>query len=363
MASTRIKNLARAIQQANPGMKYTKALRQAAAGHVAPMWPHAKMQSLPSPVWDGETHPDPLTFVIGQDMETGEARYLTLSGEAPHVLVSGATATGKTGFAEIIAAQVAMKRMPWDLNLRGSVVILDILGPGARRWAGRPGVIAAGGPGRGVDEAGNPTSEVVAMASVMEQVEAEHRRRSAVLAQHKNAATWLDLPDAVKREERFAPMLVVLDEYLYLLGPDVEARGDELIENENAARATVVNLVNRQVKKSSQVGIHAVVVPQKIEVGAIGASLMANLPVRVMTGRVAGSQLRAAFGAQDQNIPELPVPSNAQPTKTLPGQARVMAGPLKEVQAIQVPWFGGPGNNETLDKWLPRDPGNHRSEV
>lgn len=34
MASTRTKNLARAIQRANPGMKYTEALRHAEAGRV-----------------------------------------------------------------------------------------------------------------------------------------------------------------------------------------------------------------------------------------------------------------------------------------------------------------------------------------
>lgn len=34
MASTRTKNLARAIQRANPGMKYTEALRNAEAGRI-----------------------------------------------------------------------------------------------------------------------------------------------------------------------------------------------------------------------------------------------------------------------------------------------------------------------------------------
>lgn len=404
MASTRTRNLARAIQRANPDMKYTEALRNAEAGRIvfdprgsyealleiyqaagmditpiapspsarnAPLDPfppagrnedtEQKLQDLAPVLWDGETHPDPLTFLVGQDLGTGEDRHLTLNGTTPHLLISGGTASGKTGIAEIIAAQAVMKAMPWDSDLRGSAVIVDPKGPLARRWAGRPGVIVANGQEDAAepDEKGNPITGSAVMASAMEWVKEEYQRRQAVMTRRGDIGSWLDLPDAVKREEQFAPMIVILDEYLdHTLREDADdnALDSALIEKENTARETVINLVNSQARKYRSVGIHTVLVSQKIAEAAIGSSLMGNLPGRVMTGQVNNAQLRGAFGEQD--IPELPstreVDENGeQKTKVIPGRARIMSG-LGSVETIQAPWFGGNANIETLNKWLPR---------
>lgn len=403
MASTHTKNLARAIQRANPGMKYTEALRHAEAGRivvdpkgspeaiaglyqavgmpVAPLdlsasvgsWPldalrvargdedrplatvHAPQDPLPL-LWDGETHADPLTFLIGQGLESKEKRYLTLDGTDSHIMIAGGTATGKSNLAEIIAAQALMKSMPWDPDLHGSVVLVDPSGALARRWSGRPGVVVANAQEEESmsDESGYPNMPAV-MASTMEWVEAEHQRRAAILARYANVETWLDLPNEVKRAERFAPMVVVLDEYAEHAPVD-SLLVDEHAAKKNAARETIIRLATWHARKYSIVGMHTVLIAQSVSNPAINATLMRNLPVRVMTGRAAISQLRTMFGSRD--IPGLHSPhaSNKNGEWSTPmsrGRARVMTQ-TGRIEAVQIPWFGGSTNMETLDKWLPR---------
>lgn len=467
MTSTRTRNLARAIQRANPDMKYTEALRHAEAGRIVidpkgssdalvdlcraagmdatpidlsaqrsdePLDPtsislHFPLQSNaevrtetesarerfkpqtrtfggevpfdpngdvlplgdPEPerlgnyvdrtrpvydlrpsLWDGETHPDPLTFFVGQDLRTGEEQHVSLRGATPHVMISGASATGKTSLAEIIAAQALVRPMPWDSSLRGSVVIVDPKGTLAHRWAGRPGVTVANGYEAGAepDADGNPVTGPLVMAAVMEWIESEYQRRTAVFAQHKNAGTWMDLPDEVKREERLAPMIVLLDEFLDYVNRGSHGRDDlpvkvkaanrrraELLKKEKGAREKIINLADRQVRKYRHVGIHTIVTSQALPEGTLGSSFASNLPVRVMTGRVSNAKLKATFVGQ--HIPKLPtvreaIEGNERKTERIPGRARIVTGPGAEVEMIQVPWFGGTSNDQALNKWLPR---------
>lgn len=403
MASTRTRNLARAIQRANPDMKYTEALRNAEAGRIVidpkgspealadlyraagmsvtpidlsastetgPLDPlrvagggedqgpaiSPTLRDLPPFLWDGEVHPDPLTFFVGQDLMTTEKRYLRLGEVSPHILASGGTASGKTSIADVIAAQALIKPMPWDQSLHGSVVVVDPTGALARRWAGRPGVIVANGleDAAEPDEDGNPVTGPLVMASAMEWIEVEHQRRATILARHA-AATWLHLPDEVKREERFAPMIVILDEYLDHI--DMVQGDSEQAQKENHASEVVTRLANWHARKGRSVGIHVVLIAQKVERRTISASLSRNLPARIVTGQVGDVQLRLMFG--DQDIPEListreVVEGGEAKVKTIPGRARIMDETSQRIDTIQIPWFGGRANSETLNKWLPR---------
>lgn len=352
MASTRIKKLARAIQRATPGMKYTAALRQAEASHPVRARKNTTpaLQDLPPVLWDGEVHPDLLTFFIGQDLETGENRYLTLNDDSPHVLVSGATGSGKTTFAEVLATQNLIKPMPWNADLHGTVVVVDPLGPSAARWKGRPGVTTASGLHSGE------------MTSVMEQVEAERCRREAVLARHSNAATWLDLPDEVKSAEQLSPILVVLDEYLFHTGTG--PIGDsERAKSEEIARETVSRMATWYAQIGRRTGVHVVVIAQSFEPALIGQSLMQNLPVRVVTGLPAGSSLRAMFHGRD--VPEVPMFSGVGggELRRINGRARIANSPGQGIEVIQAPCFGGRTNSDALDKWLPRGAGYRRDQA
>lgn len=399
MASTRTKNLARAIQRANPGMKYTEALRHAEAGRIVinPTAPHTeevaemyraagidmtpidlsashgadpldptapsirfplkpteqareelrgarerlKVQQetaldLAPALWDGNTHPDLTTFLIGHDLSTGEERYLTDS----HLLISGATATGKTSLAEVIMAQALITPMPWNENSFGTALIVDPKGPLARRWAGRPGVVVANGQMDAAEagEDGSFATGAQVMASALEWVEVEYQRRIAILAR-EGAGSWLSLPDSVKRNEGFAPMTLVLDEAL-----------DHPVSGDDEALEKMRAIASRGVRVYRAVGMHLVLTSQRGDAMATSQAFAPEVCARAVAGLVGDQHLMRAF--RDRDVPEL--------HGSRSGRIRFTGRPDQDVVAIQVPWFGGPQNTETLDKWLPRGkvPGN-----
>lgn len=310
-------------------------------------------------LWDGEYDEDPLIYYIGRNLEDNTREVITLNETSPHAAVSGGTSSGKTSFAEIVAAQVLVKPMPWDPTLHGMVVIIDPKGPFARRWRGRPGVIVADGQqdAAEADDDGNPITGPQVMAAAMQWIEDEHQRRAAILAKYPDVATWIHLPPEVLKEERFFPILVILDEYID--HTDMErANGDERIERENNARAFTTRTASWQARKYRNVGMHTILIAQRVNMAVIGNVLMTNLPMRVVTGQMDDTQLRTMFGDRD-DIPSLPstrvvIENGERRTKTIPGRARVMNAGGQAINKVQIAWFGGKTNSETLDKWLPR---------
>lgn len=331
-----------------------RVVRSIFEGHQPPLY-----RDYPASIlWDGEYDPDPLTFLVGQNLETEEREYLTLTPKAPHILISGVTGSGKTSFAEIIAAQVLIKPMPWDPDLHGSVVVMDPQEIMSRRWAGRRGVLATHSPwGASASEDSTPTDPRKSITSAMASVEAEYQRRVAIMSQNKGATTWLDLPEAVKREERLAPMIVIMEEYLMLTE---QRRGSDAITvQENHRCKVIADSAGWIASEGHDVGIHLMLIPHEVDEAVIGSSLMQNLPARVTTGSSTGSGLRAVFG--DRPIPALSVSGERLRDGegmtwafTVPGRARIMRGPDEAIRTIQIPWFGGWGNSDALDKWLPR---------
>lgn len=310
-------------------------------------------------LWDGEIDPDPLTFYVGVDLDSGENRMLTLGEASSHVVGSGATSSGKTSFAEIICAQNLVTPMPWDETQHGIVFILDPKGPLANRWQGRPGVIVANG---------NITSQVPnddgdlepghrVLANGMRWLLEEQARREAVLARYRDVATWVHLPDDVKREERLVPILIVSDEHLEHTAKQASL-GDEEIEAENDDHAFIHGKATQQMQRVRNVGMHYIVIGQRANMTEFGARLMTNAAVRYITGQIDSTQLRTMFGDRE-DIPSLPstrrvFKNGVEKIATIPGRARVMNAGGQDVYKIQVPWFGGDTNSETLDKWLPR---------
>lgn len=333
MASTRTKSLARAIQQANPGMKYTEALRRAESGGIL-------IGSSPGP-WDGETHPDLLTFLIGQNLDTGEPQFLTLPSNPQHILVCGRAMAGRRSIADLIAAQVLIKPMPWDRDLHGTVVMVDPTGRLTRRWSGRPGVVVA----NGLQESG-----LDVMVSAMEWVEAERQRRATVLAKHPDAGSWVDLPDEVKSKERFAPLLVVLDDQLVQTDPQY-GRGNEHLKM-SRAQEKITRLATQHVRTYRSFGMFTMLLTQS-PVPLFGKDLMQNLLVRILMGQGDSLSMNAMFESQD--VPELPAAqASERGGNGRPIVGRVRVEPGRDVDMFQVPSFGGRANSQTLDKWLPR---------
>lgn len=320
-------------------------------------------------LWDGEYDPDPLTFYLARDLETGDVFKFSLNSTSPHIGLSGGTSSGKSSAAEIIAAQVLMTPMPWDPNLRGTVDIIDPKDTFAGRWLGRPGVVVSSGVKNSeiegdeyvYNEDGDVVCEktgVMVMAAHVHEIEQEYQRRAATLSKYaeSDAAEWLSLPEEVLKREQFATKLVIMDEFLdHTSG--MKGKSDRIVM-ENEAREYIVGTTDYLLRKARNVGIHIIMIAQRANMELVGPTIMTNLPVRIVTGQIDDSQLKSMFSMEPKNIPSLPStyrnPETGEEQK-VQGRARMILALGQPVAKIQVMWFGGgKPNNKTLNKWLPR---------
>lgn len=322
-----------------------------------------------SVLWDGEYDPDPLTFLLASDLETGEIFKVSLNSTSPHIALSGGTSSGKSSAAEIIAAQALMTPMPWDPDLRGTVDILDPKNTFAGRWLGRPGVRVSDGVKNSeiagdeyiFNEDGDVVCEktgVMVMADHLREIEQEYRRRADTLGKYSDsdAADWLSLSEDVLRQERFSTKIVILDEFLdHTSGMKGK---DERIVMENEAREYIVNMTDYLLRKARNVGIHIILIAQRANMELVGPTMMTNLQVRIVTGQIDDSQLKSMFSVEPKNVPSLPSayldPETGDEQK-VQGRARIVMALGQQISKVQVMWFGGgKPNNMTLNKWLPR---------
>lgn len=318
---------------------------------------HIEAANYPTGVlWDGESDPDPLTFLMGVDLDTGKMQKLTLSDVSPHLLVTGATSSGKTSGVEGIAAQLLTTPMPWDNSLYGMVHLVDPKGTLANRWVGRRGVVASNGTEDHAfevdEETGAPLDGIEVMMHHLNAIDAERLRRDKILARYPGVATWVSLPDEVKRKEKLFPILVVLDEYLD--HADKINGSSALVARQNMAREKIRELTGLHARKYRNVGMHTATIAQEAKMTDIGSSFVRNLVVRIVTGEMDPHQLRSMFG--DRDIPSLPTTRRNEEgeVKTVAGRARFMNAGGQKIHRLQLLWFGGPTNEDTLNKWLPR---------
>lgn len=272
------------------------------------------------PAWGGESDPDPLTFWVGVNA-SGADVYLSLA-TVPHVDITGVSGSGKSTLAEVLAAQVAVTPTPWDPNTYGQVHIVDFDATGrtavlAPRWRGRPNVVVSDGLS-GADE----------WATHVASIRDEQDRRQVILSSRRTPS-WCDLPDEVKRSERLAPVLVVVDG----------------IPPSN--RRELSGHIARLAATGSATGVHVV---------ATGSD--AELRGNPSTVAITGSQ-SSGFGRPITGLPRLPRAASG------PGWLRLRPAPAGGSEAIRTlcfeqpntsgnaPGFGG-ANIAALDKWLPR---------
>lgn len=320
-------------------------------------------------LWDGEYDPDPLTFHLARDLETGDRFTFSLNSTSPHIGLSGGTSSGKSSAAEIIAAQVLMTPMPWDPTLRGTVDIIDPKDTFAGRWLGRPGVVVSNGVKNSeiagddfiYNEDGDVVCEktgVMVLADHVREIEKEYQRRAKTLGKYAetDAAEWLSLPEEVLKKEQFATKLVIMDEFLdHTAG--MKGKTDRIVM-ENEAREYIVGMTDFLLRKSRNVGIHLIVIAQRANMELVGPTIMTNLPVRIVTGQIDDPQLKSMFSTEPKNVPSLPSTYRDPETgdeQKVQGRARIVMALGQPISKIQVMWFGGgKPNNKTLNKWLPR---------
>lgn len=314
-------------------------------------------------LWEGEYDPSPLVFFTAQSLRTGKRQLVTLADAAAHALCTGAMRTGKSTFAEVIAAQAVRKPMPWDPSLRATVHIKDPKGTMARRWRGRPHVIVSDGSvdatGQ-VDDDGDSMTGIRVMAAHTALIDQELQRRAAILAKYPECGTWVALPDDVKAHEGFAPLIEVADEYLDHADPIIGT--SSLAQKERDARLYITSTGDMHMRKYANVGYHRITIAHEATIKALGAGLVRMSTIRVLAGNPTDRQTFSNMFAT-RNVPALAA-SCLDEEKTaaagesvrapIPGRARIMAMPGAPIEPVQILAFGGAANMDTLDRYVPR---------
>jgi hypothetical protein len=306
-----------------------------------------------SVLWKGEYDPDPLVFLPGADLDhPGETASFTFGETTPHIMATGGTGSGKSSFAEIVLAQAGIKPMPWDPTLYADCQIIDPKGPFANRWENRPNMTVTNGAVDIVDEFGESMSGVVAMAMHAEKLLKELERRSNVQQGYKGIATWIDLPDDVKKSEKLRPVIIVMDEFLDHVTKD--SSKSEQAEVENAARDRIVYITGQIARKGRSLGLHLILIAQDGKMTDIGSALVRQMVARIVLGNMDRNAMARMFGdGADLGILPTARLVNGR-LKGIPGRGRLMNAPGQAIHKVQIAWFGGSSNLDALDKFLPR---------
>lgn len=308
-----------------------------------------------SVLWDGQYDPDPLTFLIGQDLDqSGEWSPFTFGDVSPHAGIAGATGSGKTSFAELICAQAAIKPMPWSLPddpLYARCHVIDPKGPLANRWQNRPNTTVSNGVKDIVTDDGEEVNGIKAMALHMESIWNRVQERSTWLNAFPGAANWLDVDPETLARDRIVPEFILLDEFL-------DHTGDDVDEGNAAAKQRIVYLSNEIARKGRAVGFHMMAVAQNINMSDMGGTLVRQLVARVYMGNPSDENILGRMFGHDTSIPNLPTHRLVDGKKKgIPGRGMLMNAGGQPVHRMQIAWFGdgSTGKNiRTLDKHLPR---------
>jgi hypothetical protein len=186
----------------------------------------------------------------------------------PHVLLSGATGSGKGG--AIRAAAAAALRAGWQ------VVVLDPKEAGEFAWLEQLGVPVV--------------TELHDQVETLELL-VHARRLRQVVVKVNGADSWLDLPAELL--ESWRPVLLIVDEAADLLATTKGKSGEDRLRA--ALQQKAGELITELARKGRSGGIHLLVAIQRADtaqLGDQGGSLRNNLGARLALGILDADGLR-----------------------------------------------------------------------
>jgi len=161
----------------------------------------------------------------------------------PHVLLAGATGSGKGG--TIRSALAGALEAGWQ------AVVIDPKESGEYRWLDRLGVPVI--------------SNVVEQIEALQEIDALRQRRQAVV-KACGADTWNQVP--AEARSGWHPVLVVIDEAADLLVP---GKGKSAPEREYAAQQhEAARLIAQLVRKGRSAGVHVILAIQRPDTAQLG---------------------------------------------------------------------------------------------
>ncbi|HEV7810128.1 MAG TPA: DNA translocase FtsK, partial [Candidatus Limnocylindrales bacterium] len=216
----------------------------------------------------------PLTFALGRDV-SGTAYAVDLA-KMPHLLVAGATGSGKSVCVNALITSILMRARPDDVRL----ILVDLKRVELAPYDGLPHLLQ------------HVIVEPNEAKAVLNWAVREMEERYKTLASHsvRNIAAFNARPEIVNDdgdEERMPYIVLIIDELADLIMREGRKVEDPIVKIAQKARA---------------VGIHLVLATQRPSVNVVTGLIKANVPSRIafaMASMVDSRTVLDAPGAED----------------------------------------------------------------
>jgi S-DNA-T family DNA segregation ATPase FtsK/SpoIIIE len=216
----------------------------------------------------------PLTFALGRDVSG--AAYAVDLAKMPHLLVAGATGSGKSVCVNALITSILMRARPDDVRM----ILVDLKRVELAPYDGLPHLLQ------------HVIVEPTEAKAVLNWAVREMEERYKVLAGHsvRNIAAYNARPEIVAEdgdEERMPYIVLIIDELADLIMREGRKVEDPIVKIAQKARA---------------VGIHLVLATQRPSVNVVTGLIKANVPSRIafaMASMVDSRTVLDAPGAED----------------------------------------------------------------
>ena len=212
---------------------------------------------------------DSLVFALGRDV-AGAARATDLT-KMPHLLIAGATGSGKSVMVNALIASLLFRARPQDLRL----ILVDPKRVELSGYNGLPHLLVPV-----ITE-----SEKAAAALRWTVFEMENRYRLFAEAGARNLAAYNE--SRVDENDRLPFIVIIIDELADLMMQDGRSTEEPIVRIAQKARAT---------------GIHMVLATQRPSVNVVTGLIKANIPSRIafsMASQIDSRTVLDAPGAED----------------------------------------------------------------
>jgi S-DNA-T family DNA segregation ATPase FtsK/SpoIIIE len=224
------------------------------------LWDDARMAEATSP----------LTFALGRDV-SGQAYAVDLA-RMPHLLIAGATGSGKSVCVNALITSLLMRSRPDQVRL----ILVDLKRVELSAYRGLPHLLT--------DVIVEPGEAKAALGWAVRQM--EERYKALAAKTERNIAAYNASP-RVADHERLPYIVVIIDELADLMMREGRKVEDPIVKLAQKARA---------------VGIHLVLATQRPSVNVVTGLIKANVPSRIafaMASNVDSRTVLDAPGAED----------------------------------------------------------------
>ena len=210
-----------------------------------------------------------LTFALGRDV-AGVAKAVDLA-KMPHLLIAGATGSGKSVMVNAVITSLLCKATPHDVRM----ILMDLKRVELAAYNGLPHLL--------VPVITEPERAKAALKWAVNEMEARYRRLAGSSA--RNIRAFNDT--RTDPEDRMPYIVIIIDELADLMMREGKNVEDPIVRLAQKARAT---------------GIHMVLATQRPSVNVVTGLIKANFPSRIafaMASQIDSRTILDAPGAED----------------------------------------------------------------